>query len=298
MFYSLLKFQLFLEACYHSLISLIRVILRFRYRNTVPQRGAGSEELVILGNGPSLKNSLAGYPRFFSSRHLMAVNQFVLSEEYVVLKPNYYVLLDIGYFTDKTIPRVREIAEKLIDAFIRKTDWPLTLLFPHEARGSKMVQRLTESGKPFDFIFFNRTNVDGLRAFRHWSYRNNLGMPKPQNVLVGCLMLGILMKYPLVYVVGADHTWLENIRIGKDNSLISIEKHFYDKDQTGKPTVKEHPETLKKTRLHDYLYDLVRTFSSYHLIRDFSESSGTLVINASEVSYIDAFERKDLSELS
>lgn len=291
MFYALLKIQRFFETLYQTGISLLRILFRFKYKNSLRQVKKKDKELVILGNGPSLKDSLNSKKDLLEGKELMAVNQFVLSDEFSRLKPQNYVLLDIGYFKTNTILRVREITLKLIESFIQKTDWELTLFLPKEGRGSELHKKLTASDKNFRFIFFNRTNIEGMKFFRHWAYRKNLGMPKPQNVLIGCLMLGVCMKYSQVYILGADHSWLEDIRITDDNTLISIEKHFYDKDDKGKPTKKEHPDTLQSAKLHDYLNDLARTFSSYHLIRDFADSRGIKIWNASEKSYIDAFDR-------
>ncbi len=292
MFYTLLKVQRFFEAGYHTLISLLRIVLRFRYRNQVPKQQGDNSQLVILANGPSLTQSLLLLAEELDSQALMAVNQFVLSKEYEQFQPGHYTLLDIGFFLDQTILRVQEIRNQLIEAFIQKTSWPLTLYLPKEGKGSRLHKSLAESGKPFSFVFFNRTNIEGYRWFRHWAYRRNLGMPKPQNVLVGCLMLALVMRYAKIEIYGADHSWLENIRIGTNNELLSIEKHFYDKDKRGVPTRREHPETLSRSHLHDYLHDLARTFASYHLIQDFAKSLGIEVVNASQVSYIDAFERR------
>jgi len=291
MFYTLLNVQRFFEACYQTLISFLRILLRFKYKNHLKSQGVNKRKLVILGNGPSLKDSLSELGDKEDGVDYMAVNLFVLSDTFSVLKPETYVLLDIGFFKDNTIPRVKEITDKLIEAFIAKTDWPMKLFIPIEGRGSTLYRTITESESQIEFVFFNRTNVEGLRRFRHWAYSRNLGMPKPQNVLIGCLMLGICTAYNRIEILGADHSWLENIKIGNDNSLISVEKHFYDKDKIGKPTKKEHPDTMKTVKLHDYLNDLVRTFSAYHVIREFAESKGVKIINASKVSYIDAFER-------
>ncbi len=292
MFYFLLKVQGFFERLYQSVISLLRIVLRLKFRNSLPKTGTWVDELIILANGPSLNTSLEAYPEEFENKELMAVNQFVLSDQYERLKPRHYTLLDIGFFTSNTIPRVREITEKLIDRFIAKTDWPMTLYFPKEGKNSQLHVSLRASGKPFNFVFFNRTNVDGFQALRHWAYRCNLGMPKPQNVLVGCLMLGLVMRFNKIIIYGADHSWIENIQINDSNELISLEKHFYDAHKKGIPTKREHPETLQQSHLHDYLYDLARTFSSYHLIRRFADAQQAEIINASAISYIDAFDRR------
>lgn len=291
MFYTLLKIQRFFEALYYTGISMLRILFRFKFKNSLRPFKQASRELVILGNGPSLKESLINKKELMEGKDLMAVNLFVLSDEFIRLRPQNYVLLDIGFFKTNTIPRVREVTVRIIEEFLTKTDWEMNIFLPKEGKGSEFHRRLENSDKNFNFVFFNRTNVEGLKGFRHWAYKANMGMPKPQNVLVGCLMLGICMHYSQIYILGADHSWLENIRITDDNALVSIEKHFYDKDTKGKPTKKEHPDTLQSAKLHDYLYDLARTFSSYHLIREFADSEGVKVWNASELSYIDAFDR-------
>lgn len=291
MFYTLLKIQRFFEGLYQSLISLLRILLRFRFSNALKQHRVSGGDLLILGNGPSLGDTLADRPNFTMGPDCMAVNQMVLTGDFEQWKPSSYVLLDIGFFKDATIPRVREITDQLIAAFLKKTTWPIRLFLPAEGRGSRLHREISAKQPLIKCVFFNRTNVEGLPFFTHWAYRRNLGMPKPQNVLVACLMIGICLGYDRLILVGADHSWLENIRIDENNRLISLEKHFYDPNNKGKPTPKEHPDTLQPLFLHDYLKDLSRTFSSYHDIRRFGEQQFVQILNGSKVSYIDAFDR-------
>lgn len=292
MFYTLLHIQHFFESVYETFISLLRIVLRFRFRHALKKhRVDGHKRLVILGNGPSLNQSLEEQSVLLAEAELMAVNQFVFSDQFDRLRPSSYVLLDIGFFRDDTLPRVREITDRLIRELAERTRWEMRLFLPREGYNSRLHRELSVSNRLVEFVFFNRTNVSGLAFFRHWAYRNNLGMPHPSNVVIACLMLALGLGYQEVVLLGADHSWLENIRIGDDNRLISLERHFYDRDPMGKPTEKAHPETLKAMYLHDYLNDLSRTFSAYHLIRRFADQLGTRVLNGTPGSYIDAFER-------
>lgn len=293
MFYGLLKLQRFLEAFYQALISLVRVFFRFRFRSDLNQIDDSGKELVILANGPSLRADLDNHPGFFSDKHLMCVNQFVLSDDYERIKPGYYVLLDMGFFVEHPIPRVAEVREQVKQAMIRKTSWPMTLCCPAEARNSHFHRDLQAAGVPVKFAFFNRTVVDGIKPVRHWLYRRQAGMPPPQNVLIGALMVGLACRFSRIIILGADHSWHLGFEIGADGKLLSTEHHFYDR-QPWKVAV-EHPETRKRATLHDYFYILYRTFRSYHLIEEFAGSVGTRIINASSVTFIDAFERKDLA---
>lgn len=294
MFYGLLKIQRFLESLYQSMISLVRVFFRFRFRSDLNRIGTSGKELVILANGPSLRADLDTHPGFFSGKQLMCVNQFVLSNDYECVKPQFYILLDRGYFIENTIPRVAEVSEQVKLALIRKTTWPITLCCPAEGRNSHFHRDLTASGIPVKFAFFNSTVVDGFKLVRHWLYRRQMGMPPPQNVLIGALMAGLACGFKRIIILGADHSWHQGLEIGEDGKLESFEHHFYDKIPW--KVVVEHPETMHRATIHDYFFILHRTFRSYHLIQEFAGSIGARIINASSVSFIDAFERKSISD--
>lgn len=294
MFYGLLRFQRFLESVYQALVSLLRVLFRFRFRSDLNASLAEGRELVILANGPSLRTDLDSNPGFFAGKQLMCVNQFVLSPEYERLKPQFYILLDRGFFAATTLPRVAEVRVKVREAMIRKTTWPVTLCCPAEGRGSRFHLDLVASGIPVKFVFFNSTVADGLRPVRHWLYRRQLGMPPPQNVLIGALMAGLACGFSRIIILGADHSWHLGLEIGTDGKLVSAEHHFYD--QHPWKVAVEHPETMKRATIHDYFFILYRTFRSYHLIGEYARSRGARIINASAVTYIDAFERQKLAD--
>ncbi|MFH0761602.1 MAG: hypothetical protein V2A67_08885 [Bacteroidota bacterium] len=293
MFYGLLCVQRSLESLYQAFISLIRVLLRFRFRNGLRRIEPVGDELFILANGPSLKQDLEEFPGLFLNRQLLCVNQFVLSDEFERLRPQYYIFLDIGFFRDKTIPRVAEVTHKVIDAFIAKTTWPLTIMIPAEGRNSRFCRELTASGIPVTFACFNRTRVDGWQPVRHCLYRSQAGMPPPQNVLIGALMAAITIGYKRIVVVGADHSWHQGLELGMDGILKSAENHFYDKQPW--KVAYQHPERKQLTTVPDFFHELYRTFLSHQLIREFADSRGVTVINASRVTFIDAFERRKLS---
>jgi hypothetical protein len=294
MFYGLLKIQRFFESLYEALISLIRVLFRFRFRSDLNKINVPDQELVILANGPSLRADLDNFPKFFSDKQMLCVNQFVLSADYEQIKPQFYILLDIGFFVERTIPRVAEVREMVKQALIQKTTWPLTLFCPVEGRDSRFCRDLAASGIPVKFAFINRTVVDGTRWVRHCLYKRQLGMPAPQNVLIGALMSGLACGFKRIIILGADHSWHQGLEIGTDGKLVSAEHHFYDK-KPWKVAV-EHPETLERATIHDYFFSLYRTFRSYHLIEEFALSEGVKIINASSVTFIDAFERKNLAD--
>jgi len=57
-----------------------------------------SKELVILGNGPSLRDTITCHEQWLKSHIKLAVNFAANSAEYSMLKPEYYVLADSHFF--------------------------------------------------------------------------------------------------------------------------------------------------------------------------------------------------------
>lgn len=292
MFHGLLRFQRWVESLYQALISLLRVALRCRFRSDLNGMMAESEELFILANGPSLRADLDEYGDRLAGKTVMCVNQFVLSDAFQQIRPAQYIFLDIGFFTEATIPRVAEVRERVLAALAEKTSWPMTIYAPAEARKSRFCRTLTAAGIPITFRFFNRTVVDGWKPLRHLLYQCQAGMPPPQNVLIGALMVAIGIGFKRIVILGADHTWHQGLEVGMDGVLQSAENHFYD--QKPWKVAVHHPETLHRATVHDYFFNLYRTFRSYHLIREYADARGVEIINASRVTFIDAFKRTNL----
>jgi len=286
----LLKIQLFLENIIKSLISILRIILRSKFHSRLNKIKELKEEIIVLANGPSFRQSLDKHPGFVNGKPKMVVNLFVLSPEYELLKPEYYVIVDIGFFMEKKIPRVKEAVDKMMIAFKEKTNWKITLLLPFEAKGSKFHSNLSESNNNIEYIFFNRTKILGMRFLRHYFYRRNLGMPPPQNVLIGAIMLAINLHYRKIYILGADHSWHESLKVVEGNIMEIEDSHFYDKNEDRRLRIQD-PDSHEEYKIHEFFAILVKAFSSYWQIEEYAKSVNTKIYNASEKTYIDAFDR-------
>ena len=114
-------------------------------------------------------------------------------------------------------------------------------------------------------------------------------MPPPQNVLIGALMAAIHCGFKRIYILGADHSWHQDIRIKDDNSLEITDRHFYD--TSGKNLKKHHGESLEEVGIADFFLELTRTFRSHQMIEAYARSKGVEIINASSLSFIDAYRK-------
>ena len=130
------------------------------------------------------------------------------------------------------------------------------------------------------------TPVEGFDWFAHRCYKSGLGMPRPRNVLIPSIMTGLAMDYNVIYVAGADHSWLKEIWVNDDNIVMEDLNHFYDK--------KGAEQYVSTKHLHDLLLSMHIAFKSYHDIKRYASRLNKKIYNITKGSFIDAFERKIL----
>ncbi len=258
---------------------------------------AGGNEIFVLANGPSLRQDLDQYGSKLASCNTMGVNMFVLSDEFILLKPKYYVILDINFFIEKIIlERVKEAQVEMLKAFKKNLNWEMILFIPVEAKNSFFHKQLAADNSSLKYVFFNRTNIEGLKSLRHCMYSKGWGMPPPQNVLIGALMMAIHTGFNKIYILGADHSWHEEIHVNQDRSFEITDKHFYN--QAGKRLPKHHGESLNRIQIHEFFEELARTFRSHNMLEEFARSKNIEILNASSVSYIDAYKKINIKDIT
>lgn len=275
---------------FQTVVGIFSVLIFSRWSPEMSLEGAG-KDCVVLGNGPSLAKDLESAHRW-QGKELMAVNDVALSGDFERLRPALYVTLDPYYWAEEISESMRAERELFFQALISKTVWPMTLYAPYECEGSPLWERLAGQKHPYiKVVFFNRTPVAGLRGVRDYLYRRGLGMPWAQNVLVAACFLAVNRGYRTVYVVGADHSWHENVGVSPENVVYLSQHHFYDRAQP-EPVYQSDMKTPFK--LHELFAAWARMFHGYGVVEEYARSRGTRIYNASSKSYIDAFERMQL----
>lgn len=287
----MIKFQAFINNLVDTLISLIRILLKSDLRLSLRNLGKTGNEISVLGNGPSLSKSLEEHRCFIEQRAKLVVNAFSISEEYEKLKPEYYVMADPQFWMKNVLERAQGIVQQTINSIIEKTDWKLTLVLPKEAKGSYLCSEILLKNKNISIGYYNKVTILGFSAFRNFCYRNNIGMPRAYNVLLPGLMIALGIGYKKIYLFGADHTWHENLALDKNNTLCFRDTHFYNDDSNLHPI--RNINTGETVRIHEQFYSLHQTFKSYWLVKPYADSIGAKIYNASERSFVDAFERFD-----
>ena len=135
---------------------------------------------------------------------------------------------------------------------------------------------------------FNFLAVEGWGWLERWAWVRGRGMPRPRNVLIPSLMIGLWLGYDVVYVAGADHSWMRTLEVDEGNRVVSVQPHFYaDNEEEGRRVA----EVYSGVRLHEVVYSFYLAFKGYHAIRRLADRMGIRVVNVTAGSFIDAFER-------
>lgn len=241
---------------------------------------SGGKPIIILGNGPSLIETIGTNLSQLKQSDTMAVNFAANAPEFQAIKPTYYILADPHFFDSPNDPNVIRLTENL-----SKATWEMTLLLPFEAKNKALNVFSSVSSK---IEYYNAIGAEGFKWLTDAAYRNKRAMPRPRNVMIPAIMTAIAMGYKKIYLVGADHSWTRTLSVDDNNNVISIQPHFYNDDETELARIKKD---YLKYPLHTILDSLRLAFRSYHSIQDFATRHGITIYNSTPDSFIDAFPR-------
>lgn len=281
------KLGLFLKKLTNTCLSILKVIIQSRKINLPP---AARKTCYILGNGPSLNESLKLYSGLLRESELYVVNGFAISEYFLQLKPQNYVFLD-QYFTHydgkyTPIPTVQQTYECLIAT----TSWPLNLFVPALTRNNPYWKEVQTANSNIKIHHYNYVIFRGFEPITHWFFSRNLAMPQCQNILGACIFLAINRKHEKVVLLGADHSWHEQLIVDENNTVSTLDKHFYNPGGT-EVNLKKRVKKRDSYGVHIYFASLSKAFYSYWVLQRYAVTRGVTILNASSRTYIDAFER-------
>lgn len=266
-----------------SATSIIKVALlsKFPFRKSPKKDGA----IVIMGNGPSLRKTIDNDIDKLCGHELMAVNFAANAPDFILLRPQYYILADGHFFSnaDKD-PNVRKLWDNISDV-----SWEMKLFVP--IKYLHLAKAFLINSKNVELLEFNLTPVEGNKFVIHSLMDAGLGMPRPRNVMIPAIMCAIRLGYKRIYLCGADHSWTKTLDVDNENFVISRQPHFYEDNSNELERVRE---TYKGIKLYQVLESMTIAFRSYWEIADYIKGKDIEIINATPGSMIDAFKRGSL----
>lgn len=241
-------------------------------------------------------------PRPTPSLAYATVNDFFRDPHFKALRPRYHVIADPVYWYDDCLEAYgAPVVEALASA-----DWDCTLFLPRRASGSRLHSELVKRG--VEYVFCPVAPLEGFTAFRRLMFRLRLAAPRAQNVLVATVAIALWMEVRDIYIFGADHSWHREITVADDNVVVHAGAHSYDLKEERKPFWK--PEGLRKVlnglpteradcfTISELFLAWSRVHRSYEMLADLANARGARVRNATQDSFIDAFERASPSVIT
>ncbi len=275
-----------------SFITFLKILVRSKF--FLPKHKTTSNNCIVLGNGPSLKNVLKIHSEALKKNTLFCVNKFPDTDQFELLKPRYFLITSKEYWEPGTIEKHQTIRENVKKALIEKTSWPLTFFCPAGAKSNPEFIKKIESNPNIEICFFNNTPVEGLTKLNHFFMNQNLGAPRPHNVLIPSILMAINGGIKNIYLIGADHSWLPQISVNDDNIAMFNNTHFYDET---KPKTDSMHKQSQPRKLHEILDKFKLTFEGYFILKNYAISKNVNIYNCTPNSFIDAFDRKKLNEV-
>lgn len=270
-----------------------------RVRHPLPMFKGACERMIVIGNGPSLNKSVELYGDILKSSACLMVNHSASTDMYEFIRPKFYLLVDPAWKNPDIHPH-KEAVYHTIEAIVSKTTWPMTIIMPRSAMNGYAVREF-QSNANLSVMFFEEgwAIPAGISQIEAWN--NNLVSPPGQTVLNSAIWLAIYWGIKETYIVGADTTWMENSRMDQtNNKLYEYDTHFYaSQDVYG---------DMKSRQKNDFRYlnisysqslmEMYNVIHGYEELEEYAKWKGVKVYNASEYSWIDAFERKKLDTIA
>jgi hypothetical protein len=262
---------------YLDLRDLYSFQLNKRKRINYPGLNKKNNKALIFGNGPSLKNILKKNFEL-DKADIFVCNGFAIADNYEILRPINYVLLDPAYF-DFENKFVKERLNNVIetwDAILLKTTWDMTLYTSVSDDASLKVikKKIT---KNITWINIFPLHFYGRKMYYY--LLDGLGLLGGQSVTHFSLQIAILKRYKEVYLCGVDLDWVENIKYDESNNKVFLlNKHFYDETKLyyGEAGLYQDASLIQEFN------SLNKTFKSFKELYDFSKYLNVEVFRATK----------------
>ena len=178
-----------LEQLWQCFLSIVKILLQSKWGTRLPSSFSNPDELLILANGPSLNRTVEESADFIQGKTLLAVNFCVSSPMFERLRPELYLIADQLFWI------VPEKRVQLFKTMAEKTTWDMNFFVPARALKDKEWQPLLSGNPHIKLYIYNTTPIEGFQSFCNWIFRKGWGVPRPHNVLIPSIAMGLRLPF-------------------------------------------------------------------------------------------------------
>jgi len=260
----------FLDRCIYRIYNGTRYLLYgLRYfkikpiikRNEVFKNKYYGERCFILGNGPSLKGVDL---TFLKDKYTFVCNFFTRTEQFGQFNPSFYVLMDTIWFTDQNhISYMKTIISKC----------PNSSFFV-KGYGKHIFDNSYMDISNIYFTYNNLCPIDDRLKFDYSSI-THAGF----NIIPECIGLACFMGFKEIILLGCDFNSFATVK--------PLHSYNHTPEEEKRLTVPLGYE-LKRFMLACY---------AHYAINQFAQKHGIKILNATEGSLLDAYQRVQLNDI-
>lgn len=249
------------------------------------------KKLLVLANGPSLKQSLEEIIKKneYKSNDVITVNFMLNDDSFFIMKPKYHVISDYHLFYDSADNKTR------VDDFFEKVntqvDWSLTLFITYSLwKNKKWKTKFTNSNLtllPFHCI----AAPESIGASYILSQMGLLGA-NYGSVLHHSIYIPILLGYKELFIYGADHTFFDGLCVDDNNRVCRKVTHFYDNSTEVKPIFNSYTGEKRPYKMSYFVSEYEKVFLGHDILRYIADKKGVEIYNMTPVSLIDSYKRR------
>ena len=244
-----------------------------------------AENIIVIGNGPSL-NELDLELLNDGSFEFLCVNFFGIDEtKFFSIRPKYYCIIDPIFYNEIEKQNYPQIAQ--LEKIFLKVDWDMNIICLHN-QTCRIDNKYIKSIRINSYLYRGNWN-----KVKYFLYRNNLASYSYQNVINAAIYYLITAKAKTIALAGVDNDWHKELKVNIDNEVIREVNHFYGTELIN---VIEKGE-INKGELYKYFYWYYITLYSYYEASNYSKAREVKILNLSENSYIDVFEKITVEKL-
>ena len=241
------------------------------------------ENVIVLGNGPSLKNDLEDIAKKVDTHDFVCVNNFCSSPYYTTFKPSLYVFLDGYFFSEKAHEMWIVQREKTFKIINEQTSWGMKIILP--AGADETILREYIQNENIEIIKMNVFSENRIKLYDSGYYG-----PSQCNVLIYAVYLAIWSKYKSIEIYGADMSFHKDVEVDQnDNSLIHIFRHFNKEDEVHK--CMKNPQRVEPFTMTELMQTTTDTFQAHEFLEQYAKTKDINILNCSSYSLIDAYKR-------
>lgn len=273
-----------------SVFNLAWLVIAEDFRDYIiklrPLPKANSGEIMVLANGPSLKDTITRIKNGeekWQDKDTFFVNYLAHDEVYQLMKPRHYVLSDPQFFKDG-YPN-SEKGRRLLAYIKDNTEWNMNLYVQYIFR--KNVSWI-EHNPHIKVVPFHTIPCMGSKALSRWMFRNGLANGEYGTVVQNAIYIAAHLGYRRIHLYGVDHNFFDDLCLNDENVLCSRVTHFYD---TGEQVLKPVRVAKDNMKVDEFLAYYSNLFKGYHVLKEYADSRGCDIVNHTHNSLIDAFRK-------